>query len=318
MHATHTRLPIALLALAALAVSSATPELAWAACPQSLCDCLDEAGGYRVVASEHVTAGVGMVRDFDYRFQIGTIILNGDVCATTAFLAEPANDYTEIDGNLYALAGPGTVAIKAKVFGPASGDSVGAVTNATGGGSIFGPIAGAVDTTGTHPGIASCQEAISDVQAASQLLAFLAPTQALGDIRIYDGSVVQINAGPGVNVFSAGRIALKARTIGFSIESSIVKIVLDPATEAVVINAASLFVGKNCGIRVVGDERKVLINLPFAGPTSLIQEDAVVDAGVLAPYRVVRVGSRTELNAAYGRRVLLKGPFMAQSTQICG
>lgn len=305
-------------ALIAILVSALLSTPAEAACPQTPCDCLGEAGGYRVVAAEHVNAGVGMVRDASFRFPIGTIILDGDVCSTTAILGEPASDYTEIDGDLYALAGPGKVAIKARIFGPSQGDTVGAFTNATGGGSVVGPIAGVVDTTGTHPGIASCQQAISDVSAASQTLAGLATTISLGEVRIYDGSDVEIDAEPGVNVISAGRIALKALQIGQNIDDSSLTINVGPTTDAVIINAASLFVGKNCALRIIGDERKVLLNLPGAGPTVLVQEDALVDATVLAPERVIRVGSRTELNAAHGRRVLLRGPFLAQSTDICG
>jgi hypothetical protein len=303
------------LVLSALLSTAGT---AWAACPQTLCDCLGEAGGYRVVALEHVNAGVGMVRDIFYRFPIGTIILNGDVCSTTAVLGEPASDYTEIDGDLYALAGPGKIAIKARIFGPGAGETVGAETNATGGGSVIGPIAGAVDTTGTHPGIASCQQAMTDVISASQTLAGLTPTLFFGETQIYDGSDVEIEAGPGVNVISVGRIALKARQIGQEVDDSTLTINVGPTTEAVIINAASLGVGKNCALRISGDERKVLINLPGGGPPVQVQEDARVDATVLAPGRVIRVGSRTELNAALGRRVLLHGPFLAQSTDICG
>src|SRR5262245_32424841 len=128
MDDSYRRLGSAGLALTLIALSGAMPERARAACPQSLCDCLGEAGGYRVVATDHVLAGVGMVRDFDYRFPIGTVILDGNVCATTAVLAEPASDYTLIDGDVYALAGPGKVAIKAQVFGPSEGDSVGGNT----------------------------------------------------------------------------------------------------------------------------------------------------------------------------------------------
>ena len=75
-----------------------------------------------------------------------------------------------------------------------SGDAV------TGGGAVKGNAAlyylgGAIDTTGTHPALASCVQAMADARRVSAQFAALQPTRVLGDVRVGPGERVDIIGG---------------------------------------------------------------------------------------------------------------------------
>ena len=314
--------------LLAAALALAGPSHVAAVCPNDLCECLGEAANFRVVSADKMTVGSGNVVSSYYPFMIGTFVLDNveaNVCGgTTALLTEPGRDYTEIEGDLYVLEGPGRTAIRGRILGPESypGQTsvVGAKNIATGGGSIVGPVAAinTIDTTGTHPGLTRCAQAIADIQSASQTFAGLTPTQTLGAVIFDDGEQHDIAVGPGVNVLSASKLIVKPKKVSRSyLRGTTLQLTLDPATESVIINASSLYVGRNCGIVVFGDPTKVVINIvgPGAGPSS--GQDAYVAPAILAPERMVRIGPRGDARAVYGKKVLLRGPYVSQAYNAC-
>lgn len=279
-----------------------------AACPDQLCDCLGEAAGYRAVAADRLRAGIGLALDTNPPMQLGSIIA-GDLCAGRADLAESANDSTEIQGDLYVFAGAGSRAVRSRIAGPDGANTVlvsGVI--ATGGGSVFGPVtANAIDTTGTHPGIASCQQAVGDMLAASQTLAALPATQIFDTIIAPVGEDLVVNAGPGVNVINvAGKVTAWGN----------LRFVLAPATDAVVVNAKTLFVSGAVSVEG-GDETKVVINLTGRGRAVLVKTDATVAPLLLAPERVVKVSPRGDIAGALARRVFFGGSFASQLHDVC-
>ena len=272
---------------AAAAVTMALSDGARAACPETPCDCVGGAAAYRVVA--------------DRLFDFGSTFY-GHLCTRTAQLAEPT-DYGQPDdivGDLHALAGAGSVAVRGRIARQGPGDEiVVSGTLATGGGDVTGPVsAGTLDTTGTHPGITACDQAEDDIVAGSQMLAALTPTQTLPRLVIDQPGLTQFPVGPGVNVIQVdGRIAMR---------QGILEIVLDPGTDAVVFNARAFSMRRSTRIFVSGgDATKVMINLPGPGPSVVAKSDAWITPPVLAPERTMRIKGGTRFAALFGRRVIV-------------
>lgn len=289
------RIPVSSTLLALAALTLGVPSVR-AACPDSPCDCLGEASSYRVVALDLLDARVGGP---PYEFLRGSRI-EGRACAFTAKLkASTVQD-------LYALAGAGEVAVR----GPRSNISPPTVEDvlATGGGTVSGEVAaGTLDTTGTHPGIASCQQAAADIQAASQMLAMLSPTQVLPAIVEPYGPgfpAATITAGPGINVVKVeGPIILD--------DYDDLWVQLDPATDAVVINATKLVVREVAAISVMGgDDAKVIINIPGRGSAVVLRNALVVEPTILAPQRTARLKVANAVSTILARRVALQGAII--------
>ena len=279
---------------------AALPSGARGACPGIPCDCVGAAAGYRAVALEDLS-------DFDS-------VVYGDLCAETARLREPPGEgggIDDIEGSLHVLAATG-VAVSARISRPDPGDNVFvAGVLATGGGSVTGPVvAGTLDTSGSHPGITSCQQATVDVQTTSQMLAGLTATQVLPHIIADGPGTTQFAVGPGVNVVQVdGRIAVR---------DNVLEIVLDPATDAVVFNARALSMRRGTRIVVTGgDDSKVMINLPGPGPAAVVKRDAWVAPVVFAPERVIRATGGARFAGMFGRRVKLREVFLDQIFDTC-
>jgi hypothetical protein len=133
----------------------------------------------------------------------------------------------------------------------------------TGGGILVGTdflrVDGVTDTTGTDPRVATCGQAIEDMRTASATLATLPVTRDLGTLRPNpnDDWLVELVADPGVNVWTAKEIAVfDAGNTGTEI-----RIVLDPATESVILNVGRIQIRKYSQITVVGDPAKVALNV---------------------------------------------------------
>jgi hypothetical protein len=278
------------LATAVLATTSS-----YAACPDVPCDCFGEARRYGLVASERLKAAVGAT---NIQPPWGTRIFV-DACARDAVLTEPKDRPTEIQGDLHTLAGAGNVAVRARVLGdPADTVQIAGVV-ATGGGSVQGPLsAGTIDTTGTHPDVAYCQQAVDDVGAASEMLAALTPTKVLGHLRIQ--TFMEIDAQPGINVLSAESIYNSAGLI----------IRLDPDTDAVIVNTRRLVA--NYGLFLVegGERTKVVLNVHGDGPSVVVRPSNAIEPILLAPNRTVRM-SNVDAAEVYARRLVLRASTIA-------
>lgn len=174
----------------ALGVLIAWAGAAHATCPESVADCLGAAAGFSIVA-EKLTIDKGITGSEGYFGPRPARV--EDACAATALVGGPVDCETTVR-NLILLAPDGVAAIFASTpsycsafFHPGigvivSGDVV------TGGGLVRNPAAasilGVVDTSGTDPRLATCAQAISDMQSASTMLAALSPTRDLGDIHL--------------------------------------------------------------------------------------------------------------------------------------
>ena len=294
----------------ALTLAVLAPAALHAACPTVPCDCVGAAGSYRVVTSGELSVGWGFERQLGDR--VGSVV-DGDLCGQTAELTEPGDDASvaDVEGDLHVVAGAGQVAVSARIVRPEPGGSV-VVSGvlATGGGSVSGPVsAGTLDTTGTHPGVGSCQQAVADIQAASQMLAALAPTQVLPRIVAGGSGPNEIVAGPGLNV---------VRVEGGISVVTVLYITLDPATDAVVINGESLSLKRFAQIVVVGgDDTKVVVNLPGPGAGVRMRYKASVAPMVLAPERVIRTSTGSNFAGMFGARALLRGVSVDQTFELC-
>lgn len=331
---TNPRVPWMALSVRLLVVlATCLPTAARAACPESICDCLGEAKTFSVVAS-----GVPSIKGGRYRFTggypgypTGTFI-EGDLCAPAALLSGFVDSQTGLF-NLIALAGPGRIAAQFYAHDPYhEGYSYPGVLVdeqvITGGGRVVGEVEVGVgiDTTGTHPRLGSCQQAINDMQSASATLAALAPTQDLGRVSVR-GETFEINAGPGVNVIAATEIALRVKRVPpyEYPEPAILQINLDPSTQAVIVNTPRLRVRGECEIVVdySGSEGKVILNVPGHGSTVAISLQGTVTVPILAPDRRVLVGGKLVTGVfewgdysvvnLFARRVSLRTAFVQES-----
>lgn len=299
---------VSFLGFLLLGASALVPGSVRAVCPTDLCDCYGEAAAYRAVAADRFRATVGLARELSPPALVGSLVA-GSACAIRADLAEPTNGDTQIDGDLVALTAAGSRAVRSRIAGPDGAHTV-LVTGiiATGGGAVFGPVsADAIDTTGAHPGVASCQAAISDMIAASQTLAALPPSQSFDTIIVPASGELAVNAGPGVSVVN---VAGKLTAFGN------LRLVLQPTTDALVINTRTMFVRGSITVEG-GDETKAVINLTGPGKAVIVKSNASVAPLVLAPERVVKVSTRGDIAGAFARRVFLNGASASQVHDVC-
>lgn len=267
--------------------SSSTTVPFAASCPLNLCACLGEAARHALVAADRARILHAQSRNPD---------IAGDACATRVRVVAVPHIAPLLTRDLVALApAPGRAVVLAGSVSVA-GDV------ASGGGTVvvhdLASVAGAVDESGGHPGLATCQQALADAAGASQTLAALAPTRSLGVVRP-DG-FHNLAAGPGLNVWSASEIVLRKARID---------VTLDPATDALVINTPRLvvrdggiFVHAAGGAWFAGDPVRVIVNVPGAGPTVVAKGvDLAVHPPILAPGRHVKLAG--DGRPLYGRHV---------------
>jgi len=275
-------------------------QLAGATCPESIADCLGEAKNFLFVASDKLSLGSWKEVTYGYATRYGTMV-NGDACGVTARLqGSSASDYeTTISGDLLALADSGTAVSVHSDFSLYPGEAGVLVYGvlATGGGRVAGQIgagsSGGIDTSGTHPKLASCRQAIADMQSASTTLASLPATQELGPVTVR-GDTFRIVAGPGVNVITTPSISLRSvSSPGYYYrQGGVLEIDTSPDTQSVVINTGKLYVGIGAEIYGYGD---VIINVPGPGPSikaftfSGYQQAYINGPPVLAPQRGIKL-----------------------------
>jgi hypothetical protein len=287
-----------------------------ATCPENVCDCFGAAASYALVGASRVNIRWGGPKNlYGYTYLIGNII-EGKVCTEKAGLnAWWGNGFVDVQDDVHALKSTGTAATLStrdiNVYGYLYDDPFVDVegTVATGGGRVKwdeteATIFIGVDETGTHPGVATCTQALVDMRSASQTLAALAPTQSIGDVVLERGEVRTIQADPGVSVISAGRILV---TGGSENAGSTFRIVLDPATDLVVVNASSFYVGAWSGFDVEGTGVPVIVNLPGPGKTVRAGEYTYIQSMILAPERRVRFGFYAESGSVFADKYYMGG-----------
>jgi hypothetical protein len=309
---------LAVWAVAASCIGAAPASVAAlpAGCPQKVCACLGEARRFDLTASNTLR-----LRAHEFSFGYGSSYViapftQSSVCTQTGSFSGSSYGTPDIGEDLILAAPTGTaLKVRGRAI-PGSDPSLLHVDRdlATGGGGIQADpgaieVGGVIDTTGTHPRIGSCQQALVDATAVSAELAALPPTQVLGNVVAANGyvPVTHIYAGPGVNVIDATSITVRPmKTYGHYYEGSEIVINLEPDTEAVIINTGRLSVGAGCLISVFGSRTRVLINVVRSGPVK-INHDVNIEAPILAPQSNVNVRFRTYIANVFGAKVTLRG-----------
>ena len=269
-------------------------------CPYSLCDCLNEAGGFSVLTGKIQTKGAKF-RVFGFPEFAGTI-LEGDACVETGQLAGILDAETEIDGNLYFRAGADDRGGKFKgykvnrVLQPGTlidGDLVSA-------GSEFksleaAAVLGATDVTGTHSGLASCLAAPSAVVDASGFLSTLTPVQqTFGKIKTKDDVVIQV--GPGISVTNIEDINLRGYKEDGEAYGAYLTIAQHPATVLAVVNVSGkVSIANYGGIVTNGPAEQVVLNLHGSRSKLKVGKEGAVGVPVLAPNAKVTAKRESEL-----------------------
>lgn len=290
---------------------------ALAACPASLCDCLGAAGTFSTVASTKVKVATAKVSFSGSAYKIPAELV-GDTCATVGQFAGDGEAPTETDSLLLLTPAPDkAVKFKAKKFygilepGVFVHGDVG-----TAGGSVLNAEAavvdGVIDTTGTLPAVARCQQAQLDLVTAGTTLGGLSSTLSLGKILAKggEGEPTIITAPPGVTVATADSIQVKAAKVDGYPEGSEISIETDSATQAFIINTPMLKVGKFCTITAT-DPTKVIINVTGPGGRVGIDAYAAIDVAVVAKDRKITAGAEATTGNLYGVAVQVKGSSVA-------
>lgn len=209
--------------------------------------------------------------------------------------------------------------------GPCVGPSI--VTAITGGGAVKlrGPEAQVfddIDTSGTHPELTHCTEAIAAAPTASEAFAAMAPTQTFGKVVVEQGEELVID-GTGGAIVDMESLVLKAVPVrkyyGYQLGTcaysyyelggfATLSVTGNPGDE-VVINTGSLDIG-NCA-EVNTDGPLVLFNVPGRGKKVRIGVSAIVDffdgTTILAPERLVQIrGARSEADTRIGQVISKK------------
>ena len=201
-----------LLAVAASAVP------ARAVCPDEPSQCLGDAGRFALVAREKAFLGVSRLSEDGFAFWAFTYV-DGDVCARQVRAISPpplaASGEPVFAANVAALATSGA-GIVAKTAQGITAESVGLQTGvAATAGAFVSPLvfADQIDTSGTHPLLATCESAIAAAAEAAATLAALPATGSLGSVVLAPGENRTIELEDGVNVIDADKITLGASSL---------------------------------------------------------------------------------------------------------
>jgi hypothetical protein len=258
--------------------------------------------------------------------------IHGGVCTSTAALQNTIVGDLQ-PGDLVAVATSGR-AIQFLLPAPNTGshgsDAFVRGDVVTGGGFVRGATpnsASSVDVSGTDPRVATCRQAIADVEHASQVLAALPPTHVYGDVVIDNGQTFTIDARGGAVIKMDSLIMKGTRVTGNKLDgrfcdedpslTSTLDIVANSGDQ-VLLNVGRLVLG-NCAAPNIHD---YVVNVPGPGPTVRIGtqiSDIFSDSPtVLAPQRkVVVTGSGQDLQpflaAIYARDLRARGSVIFEN-----
>jgi len=292
-----------------------------------VCDALGRAASYGIIASKRLTVRVG------YSYAIFGVEIVGSVCTTRAAIQlvdiEPV--YTP-QANLVALKATGAAigfhkpsfARRGALFDQNSivGDLV------TGGGHIGGAadyVEGVTDTSGTHPAVADCTQAIADAERASDTFAAMPATQVLGDVFVRLGEIRTIDATGGA-VIQIDSLTLQDaplhRDYGYpgdcgNAPAQAGLYIQSNTGDPVIVNVHQLTVG-NCAYIYGGFSMETIINVPGRGPRVRMGVQADMSAGpnVLAPQRSLTTGGGLTDYATYLDRLWVKSAILTGYTAI--
>jgi hypothetical protein len=298
-------------------------EAADAACPPAgnLCECVGEASKFNIVATGKVSALERKLVYYGYGYLVETYV-EGHICGTKVLASGPVGHPTYLT-DILATRGAGSVAMSFAKKDPYNdgGYGVSAFDVATGGGKISGEEnveASVIDITGTHPKVPSCQQAILDVQTANATLSAMTPTRDLGFVRVR-GDYLDIDADPGVNVWTADRIQVIPRSYYGYPQRASLYINFDVDTEWVIINTGGLTVGELSSI-YTSDPEHTIINLVGQGPSVKVGKFGSIEPAVVAPLRNVLIGLQLgdfAIGSVMGKHVRLSGSTAFNGWYFC-
>jgi hypothetical protein len=266
-----------------------------------LCTSLAGLLPYGILATDRYDALLGF--DVFSLCYFGPAVDEGSVCSTTSrFVGGPI-----VRGDVVALASSGVAIANPRTDHGSPYCGNGFVQNAvTGGGSISGHldlatggvvVSGVVDTSGTHPALAPCAQAMVDAAAASTALAALPapPEQTFGRVVVKKNDVVSLHAGT-TGVINVDTLKIQNSHMERPqfqehgcVESAELDVDTDPSyTGDVVINVRNLFIGQCAYLNLSG--RNVVFNVHGPGRAVQIGVDAQAwSVPILAPERSVMI-----------------------------
>jgi hypothetical protein len=304
----------ALAFIVALSVRAVSAEAQ--TCPEDLATCLGAADQFTVVADRFTlrperTESVGFPVFVDAD-------VSGSVCTNRATLTGGFFSDVSVGGDVIALEDQGT----AVRFGPTT-DYYGLRTQGvritgdliTGGGSLYleqwAQVHGVVDTTGMHPKLDACRQAMLDMRQAAETLGGLASGEHLGVIVVptSDQQVVEFS-GTGVQVKDAIRITLKGKKSPELGSTLILNVAA--AVDSAVLNVSNVLkVGRNSSVLFGGMVPfRAIINVQ--GPrATILPKSADVEAPLLGPDATLTAKAATDVCSLYGRIVRVRGAAVA-------
>lgn len=183
----------------------------------------------------------------------------------------------------------------------------------TGGGAVTGIdaecIDGTVDSSGTHPAVAACAQALTDSVAVSDFFASQPATRDLGNVTVPAFTTYTLTAAPN-EIVHIGSLDLKG---GYDPEFKNLcydYTVLELAGGPAVVNIDRLEIGPCVDVELQGEA--VVLNVTGRGSTIKIGRGAIVPVPILAPARNIVVRGTlddggTFLGSTWGRRIKMFG-----------
>jgi len=292
-----------------------------ATCPEDIRTCLGVASEFHIVAENRAFLQQGRRRPEPGVNEVFGTEVGGAVCATTAKLKGGLLSETEVAGDLILLAESGTAVRFAptKVFGETmirisiAGDLI------TAGGSISGAesvvVGGVVDTSGTHPKLDLCRQAMIDAAQASATLGGLPAAEDLERIIAQPFEIITLDfTGSGAQVKRAISIKLKSE----GSDRSELYLGMDETVDSAILNVdRSVSIG-TFGLLVPlvvppDPTKQGVLNISLPGRVQ-VKTDGRILVTILAPQTRIRGKARTDMCQLYGYDVLLKG---TDATRTC-
>ena len=212
----------------------------------------------------------------------------------------------------------------------------------TGGGTIRAPGAlmpqmynyGAIDTSGTHPDLVTCEETLAELDALSETLAqgllpgeppsAARPIMDLGNVRVAREDTLTLSTTPGesLTVYRVGDLVLEPGRLygygGYSYqgEGAFLELESGEGEMLAIIVTRALKVGRGAEIfENGGDNPAAILNLVGSGARVVLRRRAAVNTVVLAPGRDVFVEAQGgtgeypygRMANVFARRVTLRG-----------
>ena len=197
----------------------------------------------------------------------------------------------------------------------------------TGGGAVSGNstleyLGGTVDTTGAHPELAHCRDAMTNARRVSARFASLPPTQVLGDVHVGPGERVDITGAPG-EVIQVGSLTVSGGAAGQDCTNfSFTKPpgVLNISGDSMVVNVNGKLQFGNCA--EISSSTDVVLNVVGTGPSVRVGKKNFPPA-ILATDRTLIVkgtsnNDGTFVPHAWVAKLVVDGlTFMFEYDQLC-